>query len=126
MELSYPQVINKKTGEIYFSNRLTINPNITKEEFLTSTISKRAEIYVANDPYFSYRIEYKRETSLKVIEKWIIILFFFKSKLESVELIIKDKKYGTSWDDWSESKELERKSFHDKWLMDCFGRKPPY
>lgn len=51
-------------------------------------------------------------------------LAFKDSIAHMVILSIDDDKYGSSWDDWTEAKELERKRAHDYFLAKVLQRKP--
>jgi len=47
-----------------------------------------------------------------------LTLYFYHQQLESLSIVASDDRFGASWDDWSEEKELSRKQFHDLWLAD--------
>ncbi|MEW6730176.1 MAG: hypothetical protein AB1489_02445 [Acidobacteriota bacterium] len=119
-------MINKETGELNFSNGFYAGPNLSREEFLTSTISEKAKVHVANGPYCSYQVEVSNVTTLNIVEHWIVILFFYKLNLTSIKFSIMDGSEGTSWDDWDENREIEKQAFYDRWLMENFASAPPY
>jgi hypothetical protein len=100
---------NLITGEFTLPSGTILSPGITRSTFLLSVEGMTAEVSVRNEPWCSFRFE-DLQDSLGVI-------VFFKGKdLESIHLSINDPKFGTSWEDWSEAKELERKQANDRWL----------
>lgn len=48
-------------------------------------------------------------------------LLFEGEQLAYYNLWIVDARYGTSWDDWSEAKELARRDAQDAWLVEMLG-----
>jgi len=48
-------------------------------------------------------------------------LIFEGERLDGYRLWIVDPRYGTSWDDWSEEKELAHRDAHDAWLVEKLG-----
>jgi hypothetical protein len=44
-----------------------------------------------------------------------------RGRVMTVDLVATDDRFGTSWDEWSEEKELQRKRFHDSWLNEVLG-----
>ena len=47
--------------------------------------------------------------------------FFKNQKIWTVELAVVDPRFGKSWSEHSEEKEIQRKRFHDQILSDIFG-----
>ncbi|MHB8061737.1 MAG: hypothetical protein ACYDG2_03750, partial [Ruminiclostridium sp.] len=52
-------------------------------------------------------------------------LCFHNEDMNSAHIAIHSSNSSTSWSDWSEEKEIERKETHDIWLLKNIG-KPPY
>jgi hypothetical protein len=48
-------------------------------------------------------------------------LLFDGERLDGYRLWIVDARYGTSWDDWSEEKELAHRDAHDALLVELLG-----
>jgi hypothetical protein len=48
-------------------------------------------------------------------------LLFEHERLDGCRLWICDPRYGTSWDDWSEEKQLALRDAHDSWLVEMLG-----
>jgi len=118
-------MIDKDTG-ILKLNELTVSPSITCEEFLSSSVGKKAGIFLENTPFCSYRLEMELPDEKRKAGKWSVILYFSGNTIEMVSLTVLDDMYGTSWDDWSEEKEMERKKYHDEWLEFYIDLKSPY
>ena len=100
---------NPKTGELALASGTILSPQLTRSMFLSSPEGIQAKIHVQNEPWCSYRVD-DHEGPL------IIVVFFQGERLESISLYMNDPKFGTSWEDWSEKKELERKQAGDDWL----------
>ena len=101
---------NPKTGEITLASGTILSRRLSRSMFLSSTEGVRAQINVQNEPWCSFRFE-DSEDSL------IVVVFFKGESLESISLYVNDPKLGTSWNDWSEPKEMERKRAGDGWLQ---------
>lgn len=100
---------NPKTGELTLASGTILSSHLTRSMFRLSPEALQAKINVQNEPWCSFRFE-DHEDSLS------ITVFFHGERLESVSLYINDPRFGTSWEDWSEQKELERKQAGDEWL----------
>ncbi len=48
---------------------------------------------------------------------------FEDERLDGYTLWLADARFGTSWDDATEAKELARRDAHDAWLAEMLGRK---
>jgi hypothetical protein len=54
-------------------------------------------------------------------------LVFDGERLDCYSMWLADPRYGTSWDDWSEEKQLAQRDAHGAWLVKSLGpgeRKP--
>ncbi len=106
-------IIKNKTGRIFLSNSdIPIAPELTREQFLTSSLSQSAEIWVQNEPSCSYRLAPVETANTR----FYIVLQFHSQKLKRVTLADAHPRFGTSWDDVTEEKLIHRKAEHDKWL----------
>jgi hypothetical protein len=104
---------DEHTGTLTFPEiGATITPDVSRERFLRTPAFVGASILVSNEPWCSYRIPDVPlpETSLSVSVQ------FRGERLVSVSLCHGAERYGSSWSDWSEERELARKAFHDRWL----------
>ena len=83
---------------------------------LVSPLQRRQGID-QNEPYCTWKLggEYRSAIS------FVITLCFHDERLIRVDLTHVDPKYGTSWSDWSEEKEAQRKAEHDRWLQGHLG-----
>jgi hypothetical protein len=56
-----------------------------------------------------------------------VAIHFEAERLDGYSLSLVDARYGTSWDDYSEEKQLAQRDAHDAWLVAILGpgnRKP--
>ncbi len=67
---------------------------------------------VCNEPWCSFRLQDIPQSNTKLG----IVLQFQGEHLISLTLFHDAARFGTSWADWSEERELSRKAFHDLWL----------
>jgi hypothetical protein len=106
--------VHLHTGRVEFDEG-SVEPRLSREAFLTSSLGRQAEVFVENEPYITYRIHPERGVTATVS--------FKGSRLESVGWLFdlppeKEK-------DWTEELELDRKRLHDEWLVRELGD-PPY
>lgn len=114
-------MIDIKTGNVFLETvNFIIRSSLTREEFLSSTLAIASRISVKNEPHCSFTTKAQKIAG----HPFIITLYFNGSILTNVELYSDDNKFGTSWDDWSEEKELERKKFHETWLKNVLADAP--
>jgi hypothetical protein len=102
---------NPKTGEFLLPGGTILSARLTRSAFLASAEGARAQVSVKNEPWCSFRFE-DDEDPLD------IIVFFNGEKLETVQVSLRDPKFGTGWENWSEEKELDRKRANDQWLRE--------
>jgi hypothetical protein len=111
-------VIDPSTGKIKFSaNEIMISGQLTREQFLSSTLAAQSQVIVRNEPYCSFnlpKVNFEEHSFA-----WS--LWFHNSILQSVSIACCDSKFGTSWSDWSEDKQKACKQFHDDLLVSIFG-----
>lgn len=106
--------INVNDGTITFTAG-AINAQLSRKDFLNSKIGARAEEFLINEPYATYRI---------FPESGIVTTVQFAGDvLETVSVLFKMQDDGP--ETWSEAHELERKKIHDVWLRTEIGA-PPY
>jgi len=114
------KLINANNGDLtIIQGDLIINNNLTKTAFLNSISSKEAIIQVINSYTHCY-------LDSKIIENEnfrVKLVFEPSGRLLNVFLSL--SAIDSSWDNWSESREMECKELHDKWLKEKLGI-PPY
>jgi hypothetical protein len=49
-------------------------------------------------------------------QPFLVVLYFYGQQLESIDLGYSGAELGSSWEDWSEEREMKRKERHDDWL----------
>jgi hypothetical protein len=110
-------VIDPATGALSFQDAsVQIGSALKRSEFLSAWWSKDAVDWVVNEPWHSWKLP--RECTSDSIS-FIVVLYYRGEQLMQVELCNCDPKFGTSWNDHSDEKELNRKASHDQWLLAC-------
>ncbi|NOY40999.1 MAG: hypothetical protein GXP26_04060 [Planctomycetes bacterium] len=110
-------MIDVATGNITIHNTaIAIGPPLTRDDFLASALGRNAPINVENESYCSYNARIAAGDLMPLPAD--LTLYFYHQQLESLSIVASDDRFGASWDDWSEEKELSRKQFHDLWLAD--------
>jgi hypothetical protein len=111
-------MIDKKSGELVIESvPLRIGPHLSRTEFLSLPVGKSASIVVKNEPFCSYSIGTHEISGLL----FTVTVYFYGELLESVNLSSVENE-STSWSDWSEQKELEKKEVHDRCLKNLLGK----
>ena len=111
--------IDPKSGRIEIeAGGLVVRPDLSRDEFLASSMGVTARIVVQNGQYVTYSFTFSIGTSL-----FAASLVFESQRLDSVQ--IERVNRGRTWGNWSEAQELERKNDHDNLLVSFLG-KPPY
>jgi hypothetical protein len=106
--------VHMLAGRVEF-RRGSVDPDMSRQAFLASGLGKDAEVFLANEPYMTYRIRPEPGVTATVS--------FNGPKLESVSWLFDlppDKEK-----EWTEGLEMERKQMHDEWLLRELGP-PPY
>jgi hypothetical protein len=110
-------MLDPNAGELTIASiPLQLGPGFTRDELLALPLASHTQ--VANEPHHSYMIGAHEIAGLT----FIITLYFYGQQLESISLAHIAKEFGTSWDDWSEEQELQRKAVHDRWLIEQTGQ----
>jgi hypothetical protein len=106
--------VHVQTGRVEFAGG-SIERGMSRDGFLASGLGRKAQVFVENEPYMTYRI--RPEPGVTVT------LSFNGPTLESVGWLFDlppDKERH-----WTEELEQERKRLHDEWLARELGE-PPY
>lgn len=109
-------------GEFDIDQQRAIYPTLTLEELLDSSwyFNYFTELRDMNTEYVWYSFH-----NVPICSKLFSLALSFKSSvLDSVIMSIDGDQYGTSWDDWTEAKELSRKQAHDRLLYKELQRQP--
>ena len=100
---------SSSTGQFELDSGLTLSAALKRSQFLASAEGAASTVFVKNEPWCSFRLEVTAEN--------VALALFFKAEvLESVQIALTDPKFGTSWADWSQYTEMERKAATDQWL----------
>lgn len=105
--------IDEHTGRITLPEiGVVISPGLTRADFLQVPAFSRARISVRNEPWCSYNVSGVPQTDTELY----IVFRFHGDRLHTLDLSHNAPRFGTSWADWSEERELARKVFHEQWL----------
>lgn len=104
--------IDEKTGEITLTGGVKIGPLLTKEQLLSSSLKEKAEPWGVHEPFYHCRIIAATSDGTP----FVLVLSFGDGNLYEVSLTYDSAEFGSSWEDWSEERERERKAKHDEWL----------
>ena len=114
-------MLDRTTGGLHFDDETTrIAPGLTRRAFLASPLGPRAEVWVRNEPHCAYRARLRAGG-----KPCVLVLRFYGEELRGVELALTGERWGTTWDEWSESRERDRQRAHDAFLRAHLGP-PPY
>ena len=94
-----------------------ISPDITRSAFATSPMA-------AGSSVDDMRTGWAQVTLAAQVDRgwtWGVRLLFDGERLDGYRLWIADARFGVSWDDWSEDKELARRDAQDAWLVEQLG-----
>lgn len=111
-------LLNADTGELTIPTlSMILGPSFTRNDLFALPITLRS--MVENEPHHSYSIgQYEIGGPI-----FAVSLYFYGQKLEAISFADTADKFGTSWGDWSEEKEQNRKQAHDRWLNEQLGKR---
>jgi len=106
-------MIDEDTGCILLPEMgAVISSTLTRSQFLETPAFSAATVSVRNEPWCRFKLP-----ALPLPETELCIqLQFHAERLVSLLLCHGAARFGSSWDDWSEERELARKAFHEQWL----------
>ena len=110
--------ITQETGVITLPEiGATILAGLSRSQFLQTPEFFEARVFVRSEPWCSYRLPAipQKHTEL------VIVVQFHGEELVSLALCHGAHCFGTSWENWSEERELARKAFHERWLASEVG-----
>jgi hypothetical protein len=111
-------MIEQDTGRLLLEDGSAIGPLLNRDTFLNMDLASQAEVLVKNEPWCSWRVPRRRISGAT----FGIAVYFRAQALQMVMLAICDPPFdSTSWDDWSQEREMEAKLAHDQWLHDIIG-----
>jgi hypothetical protein len=114
-------MIDAAKGTVVF-DRGAIDARSKRRALLKSKLAQGATLDIENKEHRTYQLA----EPLHLDEQLVSAQLYFKAEsLKSISLAFGDKRFGTSWDDWSEAKERARQSAHLKWLRGFLDGKGP-
>jgi hypothetical protein len=109
-------MIDRRTGALILSNA-RIGRDLTRSSFLSTPMGARARCDDMKTEWMHVYLQPQVVGGLT----FGIDLVFEGERLDGYSLALVDPKYGTSWDDWSEEKQLAERDAHDAWLVESLG-----
>jgi hypothetical protein len=109
-------VIDRQTGALILSSG-RIEPDLRRSAFLASPMGAKAK---CDDMHNGWMHLYPGPQTLDGLE-FVVRLVFEGERLDSYSMWLDDARYGTSWDDYSEEKQLAQRDAHDTWLVATLG-----
>ena len=113
-------MISPETGSIRISQGFAIDPGLCPREIDQSLIIKRDTWDDKEAHRWTILSLHPFSHNLREIHS---TLRFCNDTLFSADFAIDDDRFGTSWSEWSEDKELKRKEEHDRLLNEVLGSK---
>ena len=105
-------MIDKDNGEITFDNGFILSRKFTRDEIEKLKFGMKSTLIRNSAPWYVVQLDNIKISGLN----FSIVLYFNNNKLIMVDMSISDTKYGTSWDDWTKEKEMDRNRDNKNWL----------
>lgn len=109
-------MIDRRTGALVLSGG-SIGCDLSRSSLLASPMSAQA---TCEDMHTGWMHVYLGPQDLDGT-KFGVALHFESERLDGYSLSLVDARYGTSWDDYSEEKQLAQRDAHDAWLIATLG-----
>lgn len=111
-------MLDLTSGALTFKRPLTtLGPELTRSEFLQSDVARNAATLIQNEPWHSWSLA----GTFLAEYPFAVALYFRGDALAMIDMAHVNAKFGLSWDDWAEEKELARKASHDEWVSRNVG-----
>ncbi len=113
-------MIDRATGRILLEGEtpLTVDPGLTRTDFLKATSGRQVKLLVENGPWETYSI-----SCCILNQDWVSGFCFKGETLHMVDMALATG--AKNWSDWSEEKERRKLAEHDELLKAMLGS-PPY
>jgi hypothetical protein len=112
-------MINKKTGEVKFPTWVEgLSRSTTRSQFLESSLARKANVQVVNEPYCSWKI---KPTKWDDNKWWTVVVYFKGERLYQVLLAASNNETGDEWKDWTEQSERDMKNYYSSILVRYLG-----
>jgi hypothetical protein len=109
-------LIDHQTGALTLPTG-TIGQDVTRTVFLASPVGAHSR---CDDMHNGWMHFYPGVQTLDELVFGVRVVFEGE-RLDSYSLWLDDPRYGTSWDDYSEEKQLAMRDAHDRWLVAQLG-----
>lgn len=111
-------MIDRETGALVLSSS-RLDRNLTRSAFESSPLGRESN---PNDVGTGW-VHFDLPNQTSGDRTFGVRVSFEGDRFDGFSLWLVDARYGTSWDDASEEKELARKGAHDAWLTEMLGAK---
>ena len=109
-------MIDRETGSLVLRAG-RVDPSVTRSEFRASLMAAGAQWDDMHTGWMHAQLPVEVDGDRKVGVR----LLFDGERFDGYRLWLVDARYGTSWDDWSEEKQLAQRDAHDAWLVEMLG-----
>lgn len=114
-------MIDDKTGAITILD-ISLSPSMDKDQLKRSSFYTS---YIESEYDLSNSFIWYYFKPILLFDRNIAVALCFKAdKLFSVEFTLTGEEFPTSYDNWTEQGELQRKLSHDEFLKSIFARQP--
>jgi len=110
-------VIDRDTGSLVLPGA-RIERDLTRTSFLASPLGAHAR---SEDMHTGWMLAYLGAQDLDGLT-FAVVLHFEGERLDRYSLSLTDPRYGTSWDDYTEEKQLAQRDAYDAWLVASLGQ----
>lgn len=119
MEKKSKSILSKRISTIFDTAEIDIDFGCSFEQIIDSELYSK--YYDSNiDHHNKYKwIYFKPIKILNDTYKFSVGLY--DNRFTTLTFTVIDDKYGSSWGDWSETKELSRKSYHEEIIAKMFN-----
>ena len=109
-------MLDAATGELFVESiPAMLGPRVKRRDL--ASLAVKAESQIVNEPDHSYSLGKQQIGG----HPFWIVLYFYGSKLEAIDLSHASREYGTAYNDRPPDGEERRKAWHDKWLIEQIG-----
>jgi hypothetical protein len=110
-------VIDRDTGSLVLPGA-RIERDLTRTSFLASPLGAHAR---SEDMHTGWMLAYLGAQDLDGLT-FAVVLHFEGERLDRYSLSLTDPRYGTSWDDYTEEKQIAQRDANDAWLVASLGQ----
>ena len=111
-------MIDPDTGNIHLTEPMAeITPHLSLSQLKRASWARSAEALLKVPGHGHWKLR-----AVCSGADFIVVLHFKGEQLTGASLMLELVKKESTWADWSEQAELQRKDFHDAWLVQGLGQ----